>query len=547
MTKLDKRVPRFPSWTPAVLLAAYAVIWNLIASPYRLFPSDDDAFLPTSLRRAELHLRQPVFTLWVDFWNLVAPRLSADSTAPLLWQGVAANGVSSLLCGVIAACLARSPFWGYVGATMFALSCWPATYLFMASYTSFGGLISLVLLALLLLAYFRWTEAQDSRVAGIWRSPSLFIVAAGGVGGLLVFTSPAAPLMLAVTVVGVAYLFWGPWRNCVGWLGLFAAPVFICIVAILVFNPEVFNAILQHARENIQSAHYAEARARFGYIPTPPSETIFFILRYYSPSMLVLFISVLLVWIATRLLRVANGVEARAIDAVFIMAVGHALLIDIAPTTKLARSHFVAYPLLIIAVAAAAGVLTRSTRNRRWASAMAGAMLILFLTAASENLNLIVQLRSAKQSAFDAIQRLGPEPVYFVGNEAERTVLNFVLQHAGPAQGATKSLFPMQTEQFATVMNQARQSRLRVRKISVIIGPNGVGSGRSIRQQCTLPDTPEVRTRAPEDMQAIRLPYYTYFPAFLFEEEICEALYFRGEAPDFRRQDLGLTLWITRP
>jgi len=249
-------------------------------------------------------------------------------------------------------------------------------------------------------------------------------------------------------------------------------------------------------------------------------------------------------------LRVADGVEARAIDAVCILAVGHALLIDIAPTTKLARSHFVAYPLLVIGATAAAVVLTRCVRNRRWASAMAAAVLALFVVGAYENINLIVQLRSAKQSAFDAIERLGTEPVYFVGNEAERAVLNFVLHHESTAEGATKSLLPIGADEFATIVSgteQARQLHLGVRKISVIIGPNGAWSGRSIRQECVSPDTPGVRARVPEDMRAIRLPHYIYFPAFLFEEEICEALYLRREVPDFRRQDLGLTLWGARP
>jgi len=210
-----------------------------------------------------------------------------------LWQSIAANGIAALLCGAVVARLSRNSFSGYVAALAFAVSCWPATYLFMASYTSFGSLLSLLLVALLLLGYFRWAEGSHTAVAGIWRSPSFLIVAAGCVGALLILASPGAPVMLAVATAGVAYLFWGPWRHCVGWLGLFAAPVVICIVGILVFNYEMFNAMFRHVSENIQSVHYAEARARFGYIPRPPFGTIFFILRYYSPSVLVLLISVL--------------------------------------------------------------------------------------------------------------------------------------------------------------------------------------------------------------------------------------------------------------
>lgn len=81
---------------------------------------------------------------------------------------------------------------------------------------------------------------------------------------------------------------------------------------------------------------------------------------------------------------------------------------------------------------------------------------------------------------------------------------------------------------------------------AVILPPHGPGSGRSVAHHCVLPDAPELSVQPPEDMRAVWLPSYTYFPAFLLEEEICQALYFHGQIPDYRQPEMGLNLWVPR-
>lgn len=74
-----------------------------------------------------------------------------------------------------------------------------------------------------------------------------------------------------------------------------------------------------------------------------------------------------------------------------------------------------------------------------------------------------------------------------------------------------------------------------------MIGPNGVNNG--ILNDFFVGKL-ERRYKLQEKIKKIILLYYSHFPSFLFEKEICQGLYFEGKIPDYKADSKNLTLLI---
>ena len=81
-------------------------------------------------------------------------------------------------------------------------------------------------------------------------------------------------------------------------------------------------------------------------------------------------------------------------------------------------------------------------------------------------------------------------------------------------------------------------------EIGLIMGPNGIGSGLSIMLHCTLNDF-LIKKQYEDYLQGAQritsLPYYSKFLSFLFEEEVCQALYFEGKVSN--SDEILLLIW----
>ena len=94
---------------------------------------------------------------------------------------------------------------------------------------------------------------------------------------------------------------------------------------------------------------------------------------------------------------------------------------------------------------------------------------------------------------------------------------------------------------------QTRAGFLRDKKCALLIGPTGPGSGCSIMYHSCLGDfdVPNLDSYVSDNkLERITLPYYAYFPTFLLEEEISQALYFLGKIPGYKAGSKNLTLLL---
>jgi len=97
-------------------------------------------------------------------------------------------------------------------------------------------------------------------------------------------------------------------------------------------------------------------------------------------------------------------------------------------------------------------------------------------------------------------------------------------------------------EEFADILRKQEN-------VALIVGPHGKNSGRSILFRSNLPDYPfdeeEFLKSISKPFSArITLPYFAYFPSFIMEEELSQALYFSGRTPDYRDPSKNLTLYL---
>ena len=204
------------------------------------------------------------------------------------------------------------------------------------------------------------------------------------------------------------------------------------------------------------------------------------------------------------------------------------------PTTKLARTHYLAFPLICLLIALSCFWLWERLRQERcaWlAAGMAGTLLV----AASEGLYQSHRSWEARFSLPNFLERTLPEvkTVLLLGQDPHAYWLGQWLA-AWRVGGVDMRTF------------NPRDPRI-TEPVALVIGPSGVNSGNSLVRHGCLPDFLFSPTDYAQQLQAqIRtLAYGTYNPAFCMEEENMEGLLAEGKVPDPRKEpSKGLSvLW----
>jgi hypothetical protein len=212
------------------------------------------------------------------------------------------------------------------------------------------------------------------------------------------------------------------------------------------------------------------------------------------------------------------------------------MFMDILPFTRSARAYFVIYLIFLIVLVSMFyfGIL-RSPRSYRkiclWIS------FIFLFAAVSANIKLSAELMYVTKYTPDFLKLNCPNmPICVLSGDPHAKYITLWLGN------------DFDIEQLA--VDQTQAEFLRAKKCALVFGPTGPGSGCSILHHSCLGDyfiTNLDSYVSDNKLIKITLPYYAYFPTFLLEEEISQALYFSGKIPDYRTESKNLTLLLYGP
>lgn len=565
-------IPTRPTASVALALlfaAGYFASWSLLSSPFSAFPGDD-VYTAGRVASANASMgdRTSVFDSAIPVYDLLAysamrfcrfARSSeCDAGGVIQHLAIASNTAVLVLTGLIVFRVTNNLFAQFAGHSSYALAAWPVTYHFMVSYTVTTAALALLALYLIL------ASRRESRlIPGV----------AGIAAALALWTSPAGPLTAGLLVLSVILLLWDgtawndlfrPSSHDMHRLGAFIAAF---VTAGVAFGYNALQYSLDHLHHNINSPHYADIYQKLGFVPDTPFFSYLHVLGEYGLAGLLLFTGSLAV---VLLLPVkANGDETnrraiRVVTALAIFVVLHALLVDLLPSTKLARTHFPVYPISLVIVCVAGAMIhewfARSRRARLLSIAFLGVALVAL---GYEGIRHGMETRHVRTAAIKYLDHARETTDWYLLQEDPHhghmwMTFNWPLLDAGSIRvlmpdfrglhGAYKpgnwgrAIRLITADKIPSLLSQKGRN-----PVGFVVGPHGNGSGLSVAGHAAFPDfNPAALGNLGALQSRIReivlLPYYMHYPPFLMEEEISEALYFAGAIPDYRIPGMGITI-----
>jgi hypothetical protein len=542
---------------------AYFAAWSLLASPFTPFPSDEIHIARAIDAMAQAPLLQspfpdyncPVYFLLALALMKLCGVLSAaacNGEWAVLHLAIASNAAIALLVGLAVFRLTQSLVAQTLTHAMYASAAWPVTYHFMPSYTvTAAALASLAL----------YLAIPSGRVS------TGRAVAAGVVTGLALWSSSSGPLTAGLLGVTAVLLHWqgssgrellSPSRYDARFVAVFAVSACLCAALFSYSLPQY----LRHLSENVNDAHNAIAQRKLGYVPKPPFFTYLHVLAVYGYVFLAVSLGALAA--VAVFARRASGSEdgTRAVRAAAVLAIFvvlHALLIDVLPSSKLARTHFPVYP-VSMAIVGVAGfeAWRRSAGSARRSGLLVALLLAAFAAIAYDGIRQSAETRHVRTALIREVDASRGSFQWFVLQEDKHRMdmwlsLNWRLldtsvspQNPGVLQVAPK---PGAEGRIVGVLEAAELQAL-VRQpggkpFGLLLGPRGPGSGLSLAMDGTLEDFFPERLLDLGSLQArVReatvIPYYMHYPPFMMEEGVREALLFSGRIPNYRKPEMGV-------
>jgi hypothetical protein len=541
------------AWS-AALAVACAVAHVAVLLPYRLFPSDDRWFLDAE--RWSRYPMAPAYFVWLAGLSSAWALVSADARSALAVSTALANAACVFLCAWVV--LRQTGRAGIAAATglSLAVSPWTLTYGLMASYAPFAAALELLALALGL----EGRLADGAAGAGspgpapealasppgspgatpVRSRPALVALAAAGVvlGGHGL-SSAVAPVSSRAVLIVTALVF--PSRPARGRATAVAVVALWAAAVVTPYFAANAGPWIDHLHANARRGHGAEWAEIHGR-PVPASRVpaALVVGRTHIPVQLAAFtlLAIALAWRMRPGGPPATG-GASVVAALVAGVVAHVALVELLPFTKLGRSFFGAFPPMLLALALAAAELagerTTGSRRRTTATAAAAALVGALVVALARDTRVSSDLISSRQvgrAYLDALRR-----------RADLFALSFDA-HAGAIEGWIDAPIP-RVDEIAGI--EGRPGRA----VALVLGPHGPGSGLGVVRHGALPPL-DLRRLRPHRLSGVRvrlLPFYAHVPAFLVEEETCQALHAAGEVPDHRLERLHVTVleWTPGP
>lgn len=567
----DKCVP-ISNILAVVISIIYLCVWLLLATPFRPFPGDDghvasnlmDIVASRTNQFSALTYSTPAYYLiahsvFKSCNMFVSTVNGCDPGTVILWIAIASNAVILLLLGLIAFRLTRNIYVQFGIHVLYMFAAWPVTYHFMVSYTVTAA--AFVMLTLYLIV------ASN-------RNSYLRIILAGITTALALWSSSSGLLTAGMLVIAVFFLFWdgNEWRELLTLsrydlrrFGLFVISFLFCAAFFAYFGLQQY---IEHILHNIDTDHYVTAHQRFGFSPKPSFFSYLYILSVYGRIGLLMFVVALFCILVLIVKRVRQKADVRRMQAVAVLAVfvvTHALLIDLLPSTKLARSHFPVYPVSLLVIGVTGFLIYQwmleLIKEKRllitilWSTAL--------IAMSYEGIRLSAETRYVKMTAAEYINELrGRHKLYVLQDDPHqlqmRTTFDWHFYEIGPhtisergenivelvAKSSNKDLMIniITGKDLLALLTKSHQDN-----VVLLLGPYGYGSGLSMAVHAAVGDFYptsyiDFNLLNPLTKETKVLPYYMHYPPFQMEEEVNQALYFLGKIPDYRELPMGITL-----
>ncbi len=520
----------------AMVLINACLFW-LLALPYRFVPSDDLSYYQYLQSKAldvitSLSEHQnPCYFLYLLGCSQVWSLFSNAPENALIFSCLLANTLAIVSIMLASRRLTDNTAWAVSAGALYMTSAWTNNYYYFFSYAPLPAALLVLAFSLILkTAYFGPSAKGQAR---LWSATS------GAVLGMTFWVAPAAilPIALLLPVIvlvhrqhwvkrGLALFYWQ-----VAGFGLAFAPF-----AVLSWRP-----YLGHILENIHTYHYEEAYAKFSYVPKAPSFSFIRILSEYSP------LQAGLALILTLMLGIAFIKPNRTTDhheitqrpwlqpslrlglLLFAICLLHALAIDLLPTTKLGRTHFQILPFFILLLVTTPSSLLpglSSSKGRKVVTFCYGAVLTAAVVLAAMK---SLETRAVRTKVPEYLSRnTSLQHIYFLKEDPHA---NYIAQWL-----RDKRVIPIAANTISQVM---REDTGKGDKAILLIGPTGMQSGNSILEHSVMADFNLTLPLSIRERLTF-LPYYSFYPPFLFEEEISMALYFAGKTPAYSANDSSI-------
>jgi hypothetical protein len=529
-----KRVP-WLLWVLIAVLISYAAIWTHLATPYRLFPSDDRRFWEYMSEPNLGDLREsyePIVKWSMHTFFGVAKSFGLGSMSAMAGYSIACYlGVMVAL-----ALLARrvTTHWptALLSVLLFAFSAWPVTYMFLFNYAPFMNLVAWVAWALL-----AWSLLNER--TNVFPAIGAAFAALLGLG----CSAAGAVSMLGLGVLTLGYVRAPISRRSNLWPGLsfYLTILFGGLLLWLACG----KAIHEHVVENANDIHQVFGFVRFGMFFNIPAMTGLWILWTYSKVLTVAFVAASL-WALYSFLRGALGKRRPPPDPLrrFVGVLAFALwaeiiFIDIPATTKLGRHEFLWFPGVCLFIALALRWLASLLpANRQWLTPFCVA--VILGGSGIEGISRSYDLWRERQALPLELKRHHPDlaTLCLLAQDPHAKFFAFWLSDwriAGIDEG--------------NLVAAAKSDPSR--EFAIVIGPSGIGSGRSILQNGSLPDFETTVVDSAKANGAIVqvLPYYAFNRPFCLEEAITQGLFYEGRLPDPSKdpsKNLRLIYWPAR-
>ncbi|MBI3575440.1 MAG: hypothetical protein HY083_07300 [Gammaproteobacteria bacterium] len=520
-----------------VLPLAYLVAWLFLALPYVPYPSDDlTAILVASDLQKTVDSHNPFYHLVIYGIQRTCYVLgqSCNPGTTLEVIAVLSSTATIIVLGLLVLRLTASLTAALIAEIIYATSAWPSSYFFFVSYTVLSTFLAVLICWLIVESFIHERRLKFK------------LILAGFLSGLLFWTSPSALLVLAFFVMMILLLSAdraGTNQYLLDAKMKFGSELWAFIVGFLLCLPlfsASFITFYRHLSENMASAHYIDAAVKFNTIPLPPFFSFFRILYLHSHTLAIAYFVVVASSVAffVRRQRASYDKSLRVLLLMFVVVSVYPLLIDILPFTKLGRAHFVIYPFVILVIVVCGDLLVKHLVNRSFVSLryVIAALICLIGVALYEGIKTVTDTIIVRRTLNTALTQLpAVYETYVLHQDPHAKYLIQILNYNRSAENR-KRLRAVNFSEFERMYGKSSGHAVRY---ALLVGPRGERSGNSVLYHGCLPDfrpeaSPAFRLLLSRALKTVSIPFHAYYPPYLMEEEISQALYFEGKVPDYK-------------
>lgn len=504
-------------------LCLVSLILNITLNyPYRPFPSDEldnYSYVLTNINwlanRSEILFNSPLHIFSLVAVKQLTELFSLHWFQTFLLTSACCISGAALLLGLTIHKATDQILFSAGAMLLFLASAWTQSYLHFYTYAPITVLFMMASLYCFTCIYF-------SATGSFWLTSG-----AGMFAGLFFLSGSSAKLLASILIATYVLLIYK--STLLQKKTLCFQLTGVACIPIIAFLPLYFGPLIAHLRTNVSAGNGIECLQKYGFLPSPPFPSFFYLLSVYSPALLVSLLISLIICIihGKRFLRLGNS-RSTLMLSLLGMVLMHTIILDLLPFTKLGRTQFPLFVLVIIAISLLCAEFPYGK--------LIGRRLFLIFLFIALPLELIASTHTwqARREAVSELDRLPADTGFFVLDEDPHH--DFITKWL---QYDRKHSVPLAN---VPLVVQASKNR----PVALIVGPTGPNSGKSILRNSIMDDfyfsLPSNIGIMPTMIK--KLPYYAHYPLFMMEEETSQCFYFRHQVPDYRSIESRLTLYF---